>query len=1110
MRQAISILLIVWIAAIAARSQTTDGLIAGRIVDAQTGQPIAATQVSYLNLQTNTRGVADAGSSGFYALPLLPPGAYRIRATADGYQAQEVHELELPVASRVDLNLKLRPLGDVWEQGRYRSVFFPDSEAVLTFFGPDVDASRVGTFEATEGNQAALESTVSQVIDPAQIRELPFSGRDTYTMLVTQPGVTADTTTGRGLGLSINGQRPSASNFMLDGLENNNYLITGPLSALAPEAVQEYRVSMSNFSAEYGRTSGYLANAVTRSGSSEWHGIGYFNLKNDALNANDFQRNRRGLPRSPLKESQGGFHVGGPLRRNALFVSGAFEALRNRGRGEAMEYRVPAPGFAESFTAPDSLARRLLTEFPTPATDPGNGLTSDISVRPPISIDRYLTLGRADWVSPSGAHRLMGRVAVARLSRPDFIWYPYEDFISPLKQPTLSLALSHVSVVGPALTNELRFGWSRDDLRWDRARPDIPTLGVGTTLQAAGDVPEDRLRRTLLPGSPAFYGFRNRTRNWELNDNLLWVRGRHLLKVGGGLLARTIDGELTAGRDGRYLFDDIFEFSLDRPRCLSFTVERKDLPCFSVAVSRQDLPALTLPPYEREYSYNQHYLFLQDTFKVTPRLVLNLGLRYEKFGAPTNTGAVKDGIVELGSGSNFPERLAGAAVVFPTGGDQQLFSPDNNNLAARFGFSYDLLGDFKTVVRGGYGIFFDRPFDNLWQNVRHNNFVLANLVYEPSASEDGYLAPVSRVLPTYEGTNFSMDFPRLTLLDPKLRSGYAQNYFLGVQRELTRDWTLEVNTLGSLGRGLITTDIVNRQFSLPVRPFGRFNDDLPDISYRANQGLSNYHALTAVARYRARRGTLQAAYTWSHAIDNQSDPLAGDFFDLSFTGVAGAASTSSMAAFARQFDSGADRGNADFDQRHNLVFFSNWDLPELFSSSTAAMVFRDWQFAQVAAFRTGFPYTVPASSRHNFGQGQIINQRADIIDPNLTQIGKGTPIPGGVLLLSEEGFAVPGPGLLGNSGRNAFRGPGLFSIDVSLSRSVPLSRLGESGRLTFRADIFNLFNHANLNDPNPDTVPGSSTFGHALFGRRGRDTGFPALRPLDETARQIQLTGVCT
>ena len=129
-----------------------------------------------------SRGQAQPSNRQADGHALLPPGAYRIRATADGYQAQEVHELELPVAGRVDLNLKLRPLGDVWEQGRYRSVFFPDSEAVLTFFGPDVDASRVGTFEATEGNQAALESTVSQVIDPAQIRELPFSGRDTYTM----------------------------------------------------------------------------------------------------------------------------------------------------------------------------------------------------------------------------------------------------------------------------------------------------------------------------------------------------------------------------------------------------------------------------------------------------------------------------------------------------------------------------------------------------------------------------------------------------------------------------------------------------------------------------------------------------------------------------------------------------------------------------------------------------------------------------------------------------------------------------------------------------------------------------------------------------------------
>ena len=156
---------------------------------------------------------------------------------------------------------------------------------------------------------------MSQVVSPVEIQQLPLAGRHVYTMLVTQAGVTADTTTARSLGLSSNGQRPSASNFLLDGLENNNYLVTGPLTSIAPEATQEYRVSTNNFSAEYGRTTGYLSNAITRAGTNNWHGTGYFNLKNEALNANDFQSNLVGRPRTPLKEIQTGLWVGGPIRR---------------------------------------------------------------------------------------------------------------------------------------------------------------------------------------------------------------------------------------------------------------------------------------------------------------------------------------------------------------------------------------------------------------------------------------------------------------------------------------------------------------------------------------------------------------------------------------------------------------------------------------------------------------------------------------------------------------------------------------------------------------------------------------------------------------------------
>jgi hypothetical protein len=248
---------------------------------------------------------------------------------------------------------------------------------------------------------------------------------------------------------------------------------------------------------------------------------------------------------------------------------------------------------------------------------------------------------------------------------------------------------------------------------------------------------------------------------------------------------------------------------------------------------------------------------------------------------------------------------------------------------------------------------------------------------------------------------------------------------------------------------------------------------------------------------------LQVAYTWSHTIDIQSEPLAGDFFNLSFTRVTSGAGAGTTAAFARQFDGRGDRGNSDFDQRHNLVILSIWDLPDLFSSSQAGVLFRDWQFSQMAAFRSGFPFTVRAPSGFSFDPGSeiIINNRADLIDPARADAGE-TAAAGGRQLLNAAAFREPAAGTLGNSGRNAFRGPGLFNIDLSLSRSFRLLWLGEAGRLTFRADAFNVLNHANLN--NPDSFLTSETFGLALFGRKGRNTGFPAVTPFNETARQLQ------
>jgi hypothetical protein len=353
-----------------------------------------------------------------------------------------------------------------------------------------------------------------------------------------------------------------------------------------------------------------------------------------------------------------------------------------------------------------------------------------------------------------------------------------------------------------------------------------------------------------------------------------------------------------------------------------------------------------------------------------------------------------------------------------------------------------------------------------------------------------YLAPVATVLGSFP-TVPQTDFPNLTMFAPELRNGYAQNYFYGLKQQVRDNWTLEVNGVGSVAHHLVTTDIVNREFTTPDFP-GRLNAMLPNISYRSGQGFSNYQGLTASARYRTARALFEAAYTWSHGVDNQSEPLAGDFFDLSFTTIASGSASSTVATFSRQFDPLCDRGASDFDQRHNLVLFSVWNLPKGF------------KFSQMAAFRSGFPYTVYANSSDfpNPGGGLILNNRADLVAGSAVASNPAS-VPGGKMILDPGAFALPGASALGTTGRNAFRGPGLYNFDASLSRSFAISRLGESGRLTIRADAYNLLNHANLN--NPDSTLGDVTFGQAQYGRVGRQTGFPAAIPFTETARQIQL-----
>ena len=1047
----------------AARTQTTQGVIQGRIIDEVTRAPLRGATVTCFHQETNTSVKVRPDTYGNYAAPLLPPGTYRVRAESAGYQPQEVQQQELRVASSLRVDFEMRSAADVFGSQANR-IWVLDGGLILHFFGPDVQSREVSQLSLVENRPAALQSTLSYVVEPRAIDELPLAGRDVYTTLVIEPFVTSDAGTSRGLGLSINGQRPSASNFLLDGVEWNDYLVSGPLGVIPPEAVQEYRVSTNNFSAEYGRTNGYIANAATRSGGDRWHGLAYEYLMNDALNANDFQRNLALLNRVPLKQSEPGFALGGPLVRGRLFASLSADYLRFRSYSEPADYTLPTSALLGS-TAPDSPARYLFTHFTIPTiSSPSGGLTATASLAPPSSLNRFTAMPRADYVTKGGIHRILARVAASRVDQPDFSWTPYPDFVTPLRQNALSATLGATSFLRPNLTNEARTAWSVSDLRLDRRWPGVPVLGSSDG--------------TTLPGSLLAYSFRNRSHSLEIVDNLVWTRGRHVAKFGGDLLLRRLDGYLTEERDPYYLFQNVLTFALSLPQQVQ------------IGVQTANPAAFLAPDFNRAYRNTQFFLFAEDSFRFTPRLTFNYGVRYESPGVPNNVGPSKDAVVQLGTGTSLAERIESAQLVFPSGGDQPLYDADHNDVAVRAGFAYSLTASGRTGLRGAYGIFYDRPFDNLWQNLRNNSVTLNTVQYAPG-TQVNFLQPQSTLLPSLAGQPYA-PYSDLTMYQPGIRTGYTQSFFLGAQHQLSNEFSVELDSAGALGRKLITTDVLNR-----LNAEG-YNALLPPIAYRGNQGISNYKALAVVARYHGRSLYFQAAYTLSHSVDNQSDPLIGRAFNLAFTRVAGT-ETNGIAAFTHQFDSNGDRGDSDFDQTHNLVFYAIWEPPAWQGRGWLAALSRGWRVATLGALRSGLPYTVYAPIPA--GSEAIENNRANLIDP--AHALADTPVTGGKLLLNPAAFNQPAPGQVGNTTRNAFSGPGLASADLSLSRSFALPWPGESAHLTFRADAYNALNHANLN--NPDSLIGSPTFGVATYGRTGVDTGFPGVSPFRETARQIQL-----
>ena len=303
-------------------------------------------------------------------------------------------------------------------------------------------------------------------------------------------------------------------------MENNDQLNSGTRIQVAPELVDTYRISTNNFSAESGRAAGFVANAATKSGSNAFHGVIYSYLGNDALNANTFQDNLQGAAKRADKEVPVGFQAGGPVRKDRLWFSTGFEKFRDHGTGDPQTYLVPG-ALAALFLTPGPSAS-LLQQFPSPGRGV-NALSANVVLSPTVTIDQRLLLERLDYRSKKGDQTLTARFALSRQTQPDFNFSPYPGLNSGSLSGSSGIAVEHLLTFTPSLISDLRLGWNSSKQELRRAHPEIPTLQSADTV--------------TLPGSGLLFGFTNRGSTWELNESLQWIRGRHIVTIGGGMSA---------------------------------------------------------------------------------------------------------------------------------------------------------------------------------------------------------------------------------------------------------------------------------------------------------------------------------------------------------------------------------------------------------------------------------------------------------------------------------------------------------------------------------------------------------------------------------------------
>lgn len=1085
MRLFVGLVLLLWTSVLApghADAQVAGAMLKGTITD-PTGGYIAKAQVAIVDVATGITRTVTTDVTGNYAAANLRPGEYQIRVTATGFSVEVRSGITLTVGAQQVLDFEMHV-------GQMTQEIHVAGEA------PTVELA---------------SSEISAEITSNTVRELPLNGRSWTDLATLQPGVTQVNTQpsftvgadrgNRGFGsqISVSGSRPQMDNYRLDGVTMNGYSNAAPGSVtgekLGVDAVQEFSVITTNQGAEYGRTSGGVVNAVTKSGTNQLHGTGYEFLRNSALDAKNFFDDPAS-PIPPFRRNQFGASAGGPIIKDRTFVFGDYEGVRQY-QGHSIIATVPSRNARVGILA--RCANNTSAGCTPPSTCPSNStlLSPNANICVDNSAAKYLVFyplpdagtdsgntGIHNFVQNQVVHEDFFTVRVDhKFSDKDSLFGTIVWDRTPYTTPDgLNNVLlgdftkDQMDIVEwthsfkPNFVNAARFGFNRQRADVDdsvsainpaasdrsfaanpgRTAAQVNGLGGGIGLMTGG-----------VGANPTYY---YRWNSYQGYDDAFVTVGKHSIKFGGEVERMQLNATGLSNPNGVFNFGGIEKFLTNQPKSFN--------------------SGITSTLHSRGYRQTLFGLYLQDDWRIRPSLTVNLGLRYEYATTEKEVG----GQLAVLYNPADPIAHCGILVSGCVASGPLYQNPTRKDFQPRVGFAWDPLHDGKMAIRGGFGLFDNLPLIYEYTGME----ILAAPFFElGSINNAGKLAGQF-----YSGASslLGLNSFRGAYIENKMPRNYVMQWNLNVQREITPSVTAFVGYVGSHGvhmplriddYDIVLPTLTSAGYLWP-NPIGSgtvLNPNFGSIRGMFYSGSSIFHALEAgVTKNMAHGFQLQGAFTWSKSIDDSSGTGYADQFSNSMSSLV-------------SFDNRLLRGVSDFNIGRTLVINGIWQVaaPKSLTGFVGGVA-NGWQLQSIFKVSDGIPFTP------TFGTGGDplgLNSSDDWDYPNrLGGAGcKSLVNPGNPLnYVKTQCFSIPtapnmafwnancdpappsvgGPlpagsmdcyNLRGNAGRNILTSPGLVNLDFAVFKNNHIRKISETFNVQVRAEMFNILNRANFAPP---------------------------------------------